>query len=251
MSRQRRPRPVVVRNTRPEDFEEIIRLTELVYPGLKPWTAGQLQSHLAVFPEGQLVAVDPDTGRIVGMAASLRLRWDDYPADATYRDHTGQFCFTNHDPEGETLYGAEVMVDPTMRRRRIGSKLYEARRQLARQVCAARIMAGARLAGYAKHAGRLSAEEYAAKVATGELADPTVSFQLRNGFRIVGVSHNYFRHDPQSQEYAAIIEWTVPQDDAMAGRCLRASPPRRAARARRADTARPSARPRRSSPDPG
>ena len=205
------PLRVRVRQTTPADFAAVIALCERVYPGSPPWSVEQLTSHLHVFPEGQMVAVDEATGEIVGMAASLIVRWDDYQVTGTWRDFTAAGMFTNHDPvHGRTLYGAEVMVDPVRQRMGIGAALYEARRQLAVRLGLLRIRAAARLRGYHRHADRMTAEEYAAKVASRELNGPTLSFQLREGFRIIQVVPGYLQHDPESRGYAAVIEWLNP-----------------------------------------
>lgn len=198
---------IIVRNTRPEDFADIERISRLVYPFDEPYTLKYLNKHLEVFPEGQLVAYDTETDHVVGMAASLIIRWDEYDRLDSYNDFTDSGYFTNHDPTGRTLYGAEVMVDPEMRRRGIGSKLYDARRALAERLKLLRIRAGARLPGYHRYADRMDAETYVRKVIQGELSDPTLSFQLDRGFHVLAVVPNYYTHDPKTREYAALIEW--------------------------------------------
>ena len=199
---------IEVRNTRPDDFEGIIAVGNEVYPTSPPWTREQLASHLRVFPEGQFVAVEEDSQRVVGMAASLIVWWDDYDMTTDWRDFTDLGMFTNHDPaRGRTLYGAEIMVRPSCQGRGIGTQIYAARRRLVEDRELLRIRAGARLRGYHQHAGEMSAEEYVIKVVNGELKDPTLSFQLRHGFHILAVVGGYLRHDPESLGYAAVIEW--------------------------------------------
>jgi ribosomal protein S18 acetylase RimI-like enzyme len=211
---------VVVRNTGSADFTGIMDLSRRVYPASLPWSEGQLASHLAVFPEGQFVAVEAGTQRVVGMAASLIVLWDDYETDMNWRDFTDRGMFTNHDPHhGRTLYGAEVMVDPARQRGGIGKKLYQARRQLVERLGLLRIRAGARLRGYHRFAGRMSAEEYVTRVVKGKIADPTLSFQARQGFHVLAVVGDYLLHDPESLGYAAVIEWinvlvAKPEDSA-------------------------------------
>jgi hypothetical protein len=56
----------------------------------------------------------------------------------------------------------------------------------------------------------MSAEEYVSRVVRGELRDPTLSFQLHRGFRVLSVVSRYLTHDPESQGYAAVIEWLNP-----------------------------------------
>ncbi|MGH9465202.1 MAG: GNAT family N-acetyltransferase [Thermoanaerobaculia bacterium] len=201
------PLAIQVRNTLRQDFPQILELCQRVYPQSRPWNQDQLESHLRLFPEGQLVA-EEEGGRLVGMAASLIVRWDDYEMQSSWRAFTDSGTFTNHDPErGRTLYGAEVMVDPEARRRRVGSRLYAARRDLARRLGLARIRAGARLRGYHRHRDELRPEAYVRRVVAGEIRDPTLSFQLRQGFHVIAVVENYLLHDPESLGYAAVIEW--------------------------------------------
>jgi GNAT superfamily N-acetyltransferase len=199
-----------IRPTQSEDFDAIAALSTRVYPGEPPWTPKYLSAHRDAFPEGQLVAEDADTGDIVGMAATLIVNWDDYDRLDSYRDMTGGMLFTNHDPEGRTLYGAEVMVDPERRRLGIGAKIYAARRELAERLGLLRIRAGARLPGYRKHADAMTAEQYVIRVVRGELRDPTLSFQIAQGFHVLAVVPDYLRGDRQSRGYAALIEWLNP-----------------------------------------
>ena len=200
--------PVAVRPTTPADFPGIVALCGAVYTAPQPWSEAQLASHLRVFPEGQLVAVDESSARVVGMAASLIVLWEDYDIDTSWRDFTAGGFFTNHDPAaGRTLYGAEVMVHPALQGCGVGSQLYDARRAIAVRLGLLRIRAGARLRGYGRHADAMSAEEYVQKVVRGELRDPTLSFQLHRGFHVLDVVEGYLRHDPESRGWAAVIEW--------------------------------------------
>jgi GNAT superfamily N-acetyltransferase len=204
--------PIVVRHTRSEDFSAIHQLTRLVYPASPPWSEIQLSSHLALFPEGQFVAVDSQSGQLAGMAASLIVLWDDYKLETSWRDFTGGGMFTNHDPQhGRTLYAADIMVHPAQQGRGIGKQLYAARRALVERLGLLRIRAGARLRHYHLHAERMSAREYALKVVRGELGDPTLSFQLRQGFHVLAVVEGYLANDPESLGHAAVIEWINPQ----------------------------------------
>lgn len=199
---------VDVRITLPSDIAGLIALSRDVYPSSPPWTEKQLASHLAVFPEGQFVAIERATGRVVGMASSLIVLWDDYDTIGTWRDFTDGGYFRNHDPmRGRTLYGAEVMVAPDMQGKGVGSALYAAREALVRWRKLLRIRAGARLRGYHRVAARMSPAEYVTRVLRNDLTDPTLSFQLAHGFRVLAVVAGYLNHDPQSLGFAAVIEW--------------------------------------------
>lgn len=201
---------LVIRNTQPSDFLPIQNLCRRVYPTVAPWSLDQLASHLYHFPAGQLVSERAEDGEIVGMAASLIINWDDYDIEMSYRDFTDRGYFTNHDPEGVTLYGAEVMVDPGARGLGIGKKIYAARRAIAQHFNLKRIRAGARLVGYSDVADQMGPEEYVARILGGHLSDATLNFQLRQGFRVLRVVGDYLMGDPCSQGYAAVIEWLNP-----------------------------------------
>jgi len=205
-------RDIQVRNTLPQDLAAIIDMCRQIYPDSPPWTETQLGSHLRVFPEGQFVAVERVSSRVIGSASSLIVLWDDYDMTMSWRDFTDHGMFTNHDPaRGRTLYGAEVMAHPSAQGQGVGTALYQARRDLTRRLGLLRIRAGARLRGYHLHADRMSAEDYAIRVARGEIWDPTVSFQIRRGFHILAVVSGYLRHDRESLGHAAVIEWLNPE----------------------------------------
>jgi GNAT superfamily N-acetyltransferase len=202
---------VEVRTTQREDFDRVIELCERVYPGSPAWRIEQLESHLKVFPEGQFVAVDQDSGEVLGMASSLIVLWADYEMRGNWLTFTDHGMFTNHDPSGRTLYGAEILVNPAIQRRGVGSKLYAARFDLTRRLGLLRIRAAARLRGYGRYASEMNAVEYVVKVVRGELKDPTLSFQLRHGFEVLAVVDSYLRNDDESRNFAAVIEWVNPE----------------------------------------
>ena len=70
---------VTIRQTTVEDLPAVIDLQRRAFPDMQAWHIDELTNHITVFPEGQLVAVDP-SGRIVGSASSLIIDWDDYAA---------------------------------------------------------------------------------------------------------------------------------------------------------------------------
>jgi ribosomal protein S18 acetylase RimI-like enzyme len=203
---------VLVRHTRRDDILEIVELSRICYPHDAPWTEQQLQAHMRRFPEGQFVAVDRASGRVVGMAAALIVAWDDYDMNTNWQDFTAGGTFENHDPiHGRTLYAAEIMVHPSVRRRGIASRLYQARRDLVAHLGLLRIRAGGRLRGYHRYAATMSPQDYADAVVKGTVSDPTLSFQLAQGFKVLGIVRHYLHADPESRGHAAVIEWLNPE----------------------------------------
>ena len=117
--------------------------------------------------------------------------------------------YANHDPNGDWYYGGDISVHPDYRGRGVGKMLYEARKKLVRERGLRGIVAGGVLPGYAAHKGELSVPEYVGKVVAGELSDPTLSFQLKNGFEVRGLLEGYLE-DEASDHWATLIVWENP-----------------------------------------
>lgn len=202
---------VKVRNLMVQDVDAAIELQRRVYPAIPAFSRSQYESLLRHFPQGQLVA--ELEGKIVGLALSLVVTWNDYSLHHTWDSVTHLGFFDTHDMSGHTLYGAEVCVDPEIRQHGIGHALYEARRRLCKTMNLKRIIAGGRLPGYCKHADRMPPEEYAKRVIWGDLYDPVLRFQLHEGFNYCGILKGYLPSDPESLGNAALIVWLNPDFD--------------------------------------
>ncbi|MEZ5650158.1 MAG: GNAT family N-acetyltransferase [Burkholderiaceae bacterium] len=199
---------IQIRSTRREDIGELVALQRRIYPDIPPWRSNRVEHQLELFPEGQFVATLGD--QLVGCASSIIVRWDDWLIDHTWKEITADGTFDTHTPGGLTLYGAEVFVDPGIRGRRIGHLLYNARRRLCRRLNLKRIIACGRLPGYHRHAAEMDVETYAMKVVWGDLKDPVLNFQLREGFDFCGVIRGYLPDDGESCGHASLIVWLNP-----------------------------------------
>ena len=196
---------VAVRPLRPADYEQVKALQAACFPGMEPWTRDQFGSQLAVFPEGQ-IGVEC-RGRLVASSSSLILDFELYKDWHNYDEITDNGYIRNHKPDGKTLYGIEIMVDPKYRGLKLARRLYDARKRLAREKNLMRIVVGGRIPGYAAHAGSMSAREYIDKVLSKDLFDPILTTQLSNGFVIKRLIPGYLGADADSRGYAAFLEW--------------------------------------------
>ena len=202
---------IFVRATQSTDIEALLQLQTLVYPSIPSWKREQLRQQLEVFPDGQLVALM--NAGIVGAASSLVILWDEWADEHSWKQITATGTFETRNPDGYTLYGAEVFVDPELRGKGVGHELYEGRRKLCKQLNLRRIIACGRLPGYHAMSEQLSVELYAKKVLWGDLTDPFLSFQLREGFRYCGIMNNYLPEDKDSCGHASLIVWINPDYD--------------------------------------
>ncbi|MBL7874444.1 MAG: bifunctional GNAT family N-acetyltransferase/carbon-nitrogen hydrolase family protein [Cyclobacteriaceae bacterium] len=169
------------------------------------WRDHQIEKLLKLFPEGQLCIKVDD--KLVGAALSLIVDYNKLGDNHTYKDATSNYTFDSHTPNGDVLYGIEVFIHPEHRGLRLGRRMYDARKELCEKFNLRAIIAGARLPRYGEHAEELSPKEYIEKVKNKELYDPTLSFQLNNGFHVRKILKGYMPGDTESRDYAALIEW--------------------------------------------
>ena len=164
------------------------------------------------FAEGQLIAVADIDGqeKVVGVALSLRTSYDPTEKPLPWEKVIGDLTLANHDSQGCWLYGVEKAVHPDFQGMGIGSALYKAQFNLVKRLGLCGIYAGGMLKGYKQHKREMSVREYADKVMRGELFDPTVSVQMRKGFRPVGVIENY-AWDAQAAHTGMLIVWEAPK----------------------------------------
>ena len=118
--------------------------------------------------------------------------------------------FNNHNPRGDSLYGADVSTHPDYRSSGIGTAIYDARKKLAIKLNLRRIIAGGRLFNYCEYADRLPPDEYVTQVLEGKIREPVLYFQIKNGFKFIKILSNYIK-DSRSLNYATFIEWKNPE----------------------------------------
>jgi GNAT superfamily N-acetyltransferase len=194
------------------DVERLVAMNHAAYPELVEenvvWNDAQLRSHIDRFPQGQIVA--EVSGMPMGAISTFIVsRPRDPLAAHTWRDITEEGTFAAHDPDGDTLYLADIYVDPAAWGRGVSKALYGALRRLCVELDLRRIVAGGRLWGYHEHATRMTPDEYVARVLAGELRDRVLGSQIKAGFVVRGVLVGYLR-DPRSRDYATLLEWLRP-----------------------------------------
>ncbi|MHB8767063.1 MAG: GNAT family N-acetyltransferase, partial [Deferrisomatales bacterium] len=195
-----------LRNLVPTDYPALREVMARAYPPeITPWTQEQFEAQLAAFPEGQICI--EDRGRIAAVALSLIVDYAKHGDSHTYWGILGDVKFRNHDPDGDTLYGAEMVVDPDYRSLRLGRRLYDARKELCEKLNLKAIIIGGRIPGYADHADRINPREYVVMVRRKEIYDPVLTFQLGNDFHVRNVVKGYLPSDAESRSYAVVMEW--------------------------------------------
>lgn len=198
---------LILRNIRPDDFEAINRISEKIYSRVDGgWERDQFNSLIKHFAEGQICI--EDNGEVIAAAFSLIVDYKKYTDNHTYSVITDQGYIRNHDPEGDVLYGVDIFVDPDRRGLRLGRRLYEARKEMCRNLNLRAIIAGGRIPGYEKYKDELSPHQYIEKVSRKEIYDPILTFQVANEFEVKRLMTKYMPEDDESGGYATLLEWS-------------------------------------------
>jgi predicted amidohydrolase/ribosomal protein S18 acetylase RimI-like enzyme len=203
---------VEVRNARHHDIPAIADLTTRAYAGtgMHGYTQGALKGQLNNFPEGQFVVVAD--GQVVGYCATFKVKEKTGLTPHKWAEITGNGYASRHDPEGDWLYGMEVCVDPAFRGLRLGQRLYNERKKLCQALGLKGIVFVGRLPSLARRLRKFgSAEAYVEQVVAKQQRDPVLSFQLRNGFEVLGLVPHYLDVDHQSLGYGVHLVWRNPK----------------------------------------
>ena len=137
------------------DHPGVSAICAAVYPTEVPYTEEEPVAHHHVFPEGQFVVQHDPSGTIAGAHLTLLLTLRLFHLDS-WDTLTARGSFSDHDPGGHTLYGADLFVHPGHQHHGIGRALTEVTRELVRAKALWRMVGGSRMPGYAKVAAEIT-----------------------------------------------------------------------------------------------
>lgn len=204
-----KPLPIEISVMIPHYANQLADLQKVIFPTLnydELFSAQNYKEHMAIFPDGQYMALlrHPNGKMIVGACSAIRTTFDFDHIQHKFSDLTDNGSLTKHDPDGDWLYGIDMSVHPSFRRRRIASRLYRVRANVARRLNLRGEMAGAMIPGYERYKKKMSVEDYVAGVVSDKWSDPTLTAQLKQGFKVHGILYDHIT-DPRSDNCAAFI----------------------------------------------
>lgn len=201
-----------VRQTKIEDGQAINNIIEKTYPGINGYSNDALKAQLNHFPQGQFVV--EFNGKVIGFCMTFIISKELAMKPHTWKEITGSGFASRHDPLGDYLYGMDICVDIDFRGKKIGERLYNERKKLCEKLGLSGIIFGARIPGFSKKKKNFETpEEYLAAINSKKVKDPTVSFQMRNGFVPISVIPDYLPSDTESLGYAVLMRWHNPLID--------------------------------------
>lgn len=189
------------------DYEALKEAMVESYTGLANpyWNRNQIETLINQFPDGQ-VAIKVN-GQIAGVALCIIVDSSKYEHLHTYRQITGDYTFKTHRPDGNVLYGIDVFIKKEFRGLRLGRRLYDYRKELCEKLNLKGIAFGGRIPNYHRYAKEMAPKEYIEKVKRKEIHDPVLDFQMSNDFHPSKILKNYLEGDPDSKDYAVLLEW--------------------------------------------
>jgi predicted amidohydrolase/GNAT superfamily N-acetyltransferase len=203
---------LVIRNARSGDVPQITSLSSRTYAGtgMHGYSEGAVRGQINNFPEGQFVILIDE--KVVGYCATFRISEEVGLKPHSWAEITGSGYASRHDPNGDWLYGMEVCVDPGLRGYRLGQRLYNERKKLCQSLGLKGIVFAGRLPTLAKRIRKYaSVEDYIEAIKSKRARDPILSFQLNNGFEVIGVIPDYLSVDHQSMGYGVHLVWRNPK----------------------------------------
>lgn len=190
-----------------DDYQELRETMIESYRNLSVpyWTEAEIGALISRFPEGQVVI--RANGQIAGCALAIIVDYARFEGNHTYEQVTGDYTFETHDPDGDMLYGIDVVIKPEFRGLRMGRRLYDYRKDLCERMNLKGVAFGGRIPEYHKHADELTPRQYIQKVRRREIHDPVLNFQLSNDFHPARIMKHYLDDDRESCDYAVLLEW--------------------------------------------
>ena len=199
----------VLQNTKPEHALQLEELQKIVFPTLsneEQFKAAHYLKHIETFPEGQFVITHDE--QVIAMTTTMRSSFDFDHYHHTFLETVAGGWLTNHEPNGDWLYGLDMGVHPAYRGKKLAKELYKARHQIAAQLGLKGQLTVGMMNGYGAVSDTISGEKYFEELMQGKRTDPTITPQTKIGFTPIALISNYL-NDPACGNYGVLLKWEL------------------------------------------
>jgi len=200
---------LLLEHTRESHAEGLEQLQKIVFPtlsGSELLKADHYRRHIQVFAEGQFVITDAD--KVIGMTTTMRTNFDFQNVHHSFSEIMGGGWMTNHDPEGEWMYGLDLGIHPDYRGRKLARELYVARQETAKMLGLRGQLIVGMLNGYGAVIDRMTADDYYHELLEGKRTDPTITPQIKIGFQPLDLIAGYV-NDTACGNYGVLMKWEL------------------------------------------
>jgi len=145
------------------------------------------------------------------MTTTMRSNFDFNHYHHTFKETIAGGWLTNHNPNGDWLYGLDVGVHPDYRGKGLSRYLYRARHYIAKQLGLKGQVTVGMMNGYGAASNKISGPEYYEELIQGRRTDPTLTPQMRIGFEPIALIPNYL-NDPACGNYGVLIKIDIDKE---------------------------------------
>jgi ribosomal protein S18 acetylase RimI-like enzyme len=199
-----RKNQVIYRHATMDDIEALIKLELKVWGKDMAADRDKWISRISIFPEGVHIAEKDDN--LIGVIVNHVINWI-YPSGyfPSWVEATDDGYITNHDDNGNVLYGVDVSVKA--KREGIASELMNLAIDIMREKSITRGMLGSRIPSLSSHVKEHNIRELnPEQIMFIAKEDLSVKFFQNFNFKIIGIRKGYFPEDKESLGRAAILE---------------------------------------------
>jgi predicted N-acetyltransferase YhbS len=203
---------LVIQNTRREHVQQLEELQKIVFPTLSSdehIKAVHYLRHLELFPEGQFVVTDND--HVIGMTTTMRTNFDFANYHHTFAETIAGGWLSNHNPNGDWLYGLDMGILPGYRGMGLARLLYRARHEMARMLGLKGQLTVGMMSGYGAVSHEMSGEAYYQELIAGKRKDPTLTKQMKIGFEPIALMPEHL-NDPVCGNFGVLIKIDIDKE---------------------------------------
>ncbi|MFI5136745.1 MAG: GNAT family N-acetyltransferase [Sphingobacteriales bacterium] len=200
---------LVIQNTGPEHVQQLEELQKIVFPTLSAdehIRAVHYLRHIEVFPEGQFVITDND--HVIGMTTTMRTNFDFANYNHTFAETIAGGWLSNHNPNGDWLYGLDMGILPAYRGLGLARILYRARHEMAKNLGLKGQLTVGMMSGYGAVSNEISGEDYYEELIAGKRKDPTLTKQMKIGFEPIALMPEHL-NDPVCGNFGVLIKLDI------------------------------------------
>ncbi len=196
---------IIIRLAELADVEEIELLEKAVWQEF-PASAEKISSRIKIFPKGSILAIEKETGRIIGYLSIMLVDQEAEEFSHSWDGITANGKITNHNPNGKYMYGVNLTVAKGCSAG-LELQIY-AWATIAIGMNRRGCFLGSPMPGFAVYKAKhpeVSAEDYALRLKRkGKPFDPELAYYESAGFKALRVLEDY-EPDSKSLNYGVLV----------------------------------------------